>query len=1202
MSLQALKQKIEANTSSVGGGRPEPRYGFRSGLTQISFTEEEYRLYFNGELSGKYDITLNFSDGSTKEIPQRDAGDYRQAFIEISKISFDRRNYSNLSYNETRLGVIEFPEDSEEFKKVIQNLSNETLGPALSEFSFEKYDDKVSDLVNKDISGGLSFTFSNLLRINISNHASGGTYLVPFSDLEVIQQGSFIDASKWNEIADAYLAENGSDPRLSEGTIKASDSAVLQGRVSGITTEFRLAELEAGGGRGIFGFLKDLFTDYKSPSKYLDLSYKAFLVDSLREPANIDSNFNNSAENTALQITENLVYDFEYERRLQLFLTIQDNPDAPVDDILDTAEAAALDALGGSGLAGEGGFERELSDEDIESRQKFYQQCVLLANMDKLKDTFNNIIRTEGAIEESENQTPVEKMHQPLPYQERFYMVGLPLGKNDRLVNFLNAPTDDTINDFLNITPEIQAFLTPKIRLYKVFNEGRNLKQVEFIFRNATDSTDILKTLFRDNDKFFRGSGFGIKDFSFSFNGTTPATAKNDITANLTLFFQDFSDFITPIETTQGTFRFVDLIFFDKKDTNNPTFGYGASHPDQYSPAYFRIRADVGWRVPTNDPQFNDACRKRGIDPDNVRDVIEKTNRSYYLNMVEHELDFKKDGTIEIKAQYRGYIESVLKGTSMDALTDQALIDERKSRQLQLEAAKRTCTPGELAKIKRIYAAEESVVIEDLYQRTYKRLLDLGKVRTFIINSDGGFRSEGYFVTRPEIEDGGTDRIQVIGDEDTYYFLGDLLYVMLDSMYADNNRAEPINKTRFIMPTIEFENFFDDSGVFAINIAQIPISHRYFDEWWTEHVVKANKRTYAIMFYLRDLLNDLVADTLIDTCLNRDYRKSFNFQTTTVSASDDPLSNKASITEPIIVLDQNELPFAFEEGSDINDMTNYILVYPAFSTTLPSGTGQYVEDLENGVYHFHLGQDRGIIHDVKFSKVDMSYIREARYQREGVDGLLQLGAVYRANLTMFGNTLFYPGMLIYINPFGIGGEQFLPNRSNSIANKLGLGGYHIIEKVDSVISSGMFKTTVNAMFVYSGDGDTRFNVQGKEDETQDTDVEESSAESPTCSNLVTSVRTSYLDALRGQESLEPTANIEQQPSPQTAQQYTNSVALTPTEAAAEETGVQTQAQSLGTDNLFDFTGTPQQEEEDDSYVIGGIRYYNDGRPPTQEPQ
>ena len=129
-----------------------------------------------------------------------------------------------------------------------------------------------------------------------------------------------------------------------------------------------------------------------------------------------------------------------------------------------------------------------------------------------------------------------------------------------------------------------------------------------------------LRRLFQDDSKFFRGSGYGIKNFSFSFNGTTPATAKNDITADLTLFFQDFSDFVTEFtKQPREHFKFVDLIFYDKKNKNNPTYGYGSTHPDQYSPSYYRIRADVGWNVPENDSQFDDACRKRGLNPDNIQ-------------------------------------------------------------------------------------------------------------------------------------------------------------------------------------------------------------------------------------------------------------------------------------------------------------------------------------------------------------------------------------------------------------------------------------------------------------------------------------------------------------------------------------------------------------------------------------------------------
>jgi len=1138
MSLQDLKAKIETF------------YKKQQSTAQLSgITDDDFELYFTNQIDGSFQFVTTTLETSWWGLIMGDDPQptnttvnisYKKGFEKAVEQNIRNKGYQNLTYNEVRLGVSAFDENNQSFKKVVENLNNEILGPALDEFSFSQFDSQVSTAVNDLFKRGGTIEYDNVLPF-VRNRGAINVDGTPVNDyvvqgeLEYVYTTFSLKPDTWDSLKQTYLSENGSDLESSSGRVLLDSDLQLQGNASRITNEFKLDRVNAGGA-GLLDAIIDIFTDYTSPSAIINTRYKNFLVESLKDPVNIEKNFSRTKDEAADDLVYYLVYDFEYERRINIgevanLLGI----DATAEDILGAAESAALDSLAASGLAGEGGISTELSPEEIEERQRFFEQCALLATMDEFRDIFTNVIREEGQIDSGDtppDEAPApsgEKMHQPSPYQERFYMVEVPSGRNDRLVNFLHAPSTDPVNDFLNLTPDIQSFLAPKLRLYKVFNEGDKLKQVEFIFKNSTDKTSLLKQMFNDNDKFFRGSGYGIKSFSFSFNGTTPATAKNDITADLTLYFQDFSDFVTPVKTSQGTFKFVDLIFYDKQNvvfqdvapTNNQSYGYGNSHPDQYSPAYYRIRADVGWHVPKDQPQFDDACRKRNLNPDNVRDVIEKTNKSFYLNMTDHELDFKKDGTIEIKAKYHGYIESVLKGSTMDALTDKLIIKDRKDRQERLETAKRTCTPGELARIKRIYAAEELVIIQDLYQRTYQRLNDLNKVRVFRVEggNDGGFRKNGYFSSKPSLVDVPTEsNAGQIDDEHAYYFLGDLLYVMLDSLYADNEIAEPIGKTKLILPTIEFEDFFTDGSGFAINIAQIPISHRYFSEWWAEHVIKAKKRSYPIMFYLRDILNNLVADALIDTCLNRNYNKSFNFQTTTINASEDPLSNTANSSDPIITLDQSKLPFIVSEDTDINDITNYVLVFPAHSTLLPSGVGKYTEDLETGVYHFNLGQDRGLVNDVKFNKVDMAYMPEARFQREGVDGLLQLGSVYRASMNMFGNTLFYPGMLIYINPFGIGGQEFLPNKEGTIANQLGLGGYHIIEKVNSTIGGGMFKTSVEAMFVYSGDGDTRIKIQARQKESDEDNVEQPKTEPPTCVALVSTVRADYLNTLAGQET------------------------------------------------------------------------------------
>lgn len=79
---------------------------------------------------------------------------------------------------------------------------------------------------------------------------------------------------------------------------------------------------------------------------------------------------------------------------------------------------------------------------------------------------------------------------------------------------------------------------------------------------------------------------------------------------------------------------------------------------------------------------------------------------------------------------------------------------------------------------------------------------------------------------------------------------------------------------------------------------------------------------------------------------------------------------------------------------------------------------------------------------------------------------------------MFGNTIFYPGMDLFLNPYGIGGDKLgsptqgglVAGQKRSLANKLGLGGYHTVTSVRSSIGVNGFKTTIEAQMYYAGDG------------------------------------------------------------------------------------------------------------------------------------
>ena len=105
----------------------------------------------------------------------------------------------------------------------------------------------------------------------------------------------------------------------------------------------------------------------------------------------------------------------------------------------------------------------------------------------------------------------------------------------------------------------------------------------------------------------------------------------------------------------------------------------------------------------------------------------------------------------------------------------------------------------------------------------------------------------------------------------------------------------------------------------------------------------------------------------------------------------------------------------------------------------------------------------------------MQYLREARFFQQGTQGLGQLAAVYKASIDMIGNTIYYPGMEVFINPrgFGIEGD---PTNAGSVANVLGFGGYHLVTRVNSTITPSSFSTNIEALFTYSGDGSTPLTI------------------------------------------------------------------------------------------------------------------------------
>jgi hypothetical protein len=157
------------------------------------------------------------------------------------------------------------------------------------------------------------------------------------------------------------------------------------------------------------------------------------------------------------------------------------------------------------------------------------------------------------------------------------------------------------------------------------------------------------------------------------------------------------------------------------------------------------------------------------------------------------------------------------------------------------------------------------------------------------------------------------------------------------------------------------------------------------------------------------------------------------------------------------------------------NVKNYdYMLFSAYSTKGFAGSlsGDESTDRDLGIPHFRFGQTTGFLKSANFSKTPLEFAAEERYVREGSANMLnQLAGRYEMQLNMVGNSIFHPGQYVFFDPIAMGVGR--PNENDggearSFANRMGLGGYHIITEVGNSISVGKFETTVKALWDTSG--------------------------------------------------------------------------------------------------------------------------------------
>ena len=66
--------------------------------------------------------------------------------------------------------------------------------------------------------------------------------------------------------------------------------------------------------------------------------------------------------------------------------------------------------------------------------------------------------------------------------------------------------------------------------------------------------------------------------------------------------------------------------------------------------------------------------------------------------------------------------------------------------------------------------------------------------------------------------------------------------------------------------------------------------------------------------------------------------------------------------------------------------------------------------------------------------------------------------------------MFIPGQYVYFDPVALGIGKTYANKkgTKSLANLMGLGGYHIVTEVGNSIAPGKFETSIKALWETGG--------------------------------------------------------------------------------------------------------------------------------------
>lgn len=237
----------------------------------------------------------------------------------------------------------------------------------------------------------------------------------------------------------------------------------------------------------------------------------------------------------------------------------------------------------------------------------------------------------------------------------------------------------------------------------------------------------------------------------------------------------------------------------------------------------------------------------------------------------------------------------------------------------------------------------------------------------------------------------------------------------------------------------------------VFNLSQLPISVHYFNSFFINNVIKTKRTSWFLWDFVAEVVKELIVPQMIGNNLGSDELPDLNVTKTTVLS-------KQQLRKGGIYTD-TQLSHQLSKGIFENQKVYpYVIIY-CYSYDLPYRIGNEDEDKKDGIYHFGIGQQKGIVKGIQFRKVEQPKVRDIRLTG---DTLNRAGQILRENydvtLNIVGSPLFVNGGHFYFD------GSFLGAAGKKATDTLGLGGYYLVHGIETTFSPGKFDQQINGFW------------------------------------------------------------------------------------------------------------------------------------------